>query len=819
MTMVVPTGRFARAALPVAVGVMSVYLIHAVFGVGGGSFGDLIDGWLLLVPSIAAAAICLARALADRRERKAWLVMSAGLASRAIGDLLFAVMFPHGNPPTPSIPDVFYVAFYPALATALVLLIKPHMRDIRVWLDSLTAGLILMALAVTVAFEPLSRTITGPSAEVGTTLGYAANDLVLLSFVGAVFTMTGFKPGRRWGLLLAGLVLATVADGIFSYQVSAGTFTMGTLLDPLWPASMLLIALSAWAPTPDQARARVGGWRSFAAGAILTVTGLSMLVLDHYAALPAVVIWLVAPALLIRIARTTLTFVDMSRAFRAAQVGAALVEASDDAIFRTDREGVIQSWSRGAAAMFGYQAAAIVGRPIDDLIDTRSAGAIADLRALAANGQPVGATVSGVRAGGDAVELGLTLVPIRDRNGVVAGLSAIGHDITPRRRIEIAERESKAKSEFLSRMSHELRTPLNAVLGFGQLLAMREHPPGAREEIEHILSAGDHLLELINETLEISHIESGRLSLTIEPVTVAPVIDEVVGLMAPLSAARDITVTVDRRSVRGTVAADRQRLKQVLLNLLSNAIKFNRYGGRIDVRGEPCQVGRIAIAVTDTGVGIDAADMPRLFSPFERLRTVEGDPDGSGLGLALSKGLMDAMGGALRAVSEPDMGTTLTLELPAAAAVPQLAVRPRAAALPRIAAGGAREGETYTVLYIEDNRSNRDLMEQIFATCDDLLLVTAGDGATGVELARDEPPDLVLLDLNLPDVDGCEVLDRLRADPATRSIPIIAVSADVTPAQIDALLARGALDYLTKPLDVERLLAAVDDALASAPAR
>jgi CheY-like chemotaxis protein len=414
----------------------------------------------------------------------------------------------------------------------------------------------------------------------------------------------------------------------------------------------------------------------------------------------------------------------------------------------------------------------------------------------------------------------MTLVPIRDANGRIAGLSAIGHDITPRRRIEIAERESKAKSDFLSRMSHELRTPLNAVLGFGQLLAMRDHEPEARDEIEHILSAGDHLLELINETLDISHIESGRLSLTIERVAVAPVLEDVIGLMAPLSAARGITVTVDCDSVGATVAADRQRLKQVLLNLLSNAIKFNRYGGRIDVRGERCQAGRVAIAVTDTGVGIDATDMPRLFSPFERLRTVEGDPDGSGLGLALSKGLMDAMGGTLRAASEPGVGSTFTLELPAAATVPEIAVHARAAALPRIASSDARrEGETYTVLYIEDNRSNRDLMEQILATCDDLVLVTADDGTTGVERARDERPDLVLLDLNLPDIDGGEVLDRLRADPSTRSIPVIVVSADVTPAQIDALLARGALDYLTKPLDVERLIAAIDDALASAPAR
>jgi PAS domain S-box-containing protein len=650
-------------------------------------------------------------------------------------------------------------------------------------------------------------------------MGYIVGDLLLLGFVTAVFAMTGFQPGRRWILLGAGLVLLAIADTIFSYRVTTETFELGTPLDGLWPAGLLLIAISAWTSPPAPTRARVGGWRSYAVGAVFTVTGMSLLVLDHYATVPTVAVWLVFPALFARSVRTALTFADMSRALKTAQVGAALVEASDDAIFRTGRDGIVESWSRGAAATFGHEAAAIVGRSIDDLIAPRSAGAIADLRALAADGQPSGATVSGLRADGQGVELGLTLVPIRDGDGGVVGLSAIGHDITPRRRIEIAERESKAKSDFLSRMSHELRTPLNAVLGFGQLLAMRDNEREAQDEVDHILKAGDHLLKLINETLEISHIESGRLSLAIEPVTVAPVVDDVVGLMAPLSAARDITVTVDAGSLGGAVAADRQRLKQVLINLLSNAIKFNRYGGRVDVRGEHRDDGWMAIAVVDTGIGIDAADMPRLFSPFERLRTREDDPDGSGLGLALSKGLMEAMGGALSAASEPDVGSTFTLELPESAAVPEITVHARRAPLPRIAPGAARKREISTVLYIEDNRSNRELMEQIFAACDDLLLITADDATTGLDVAREQRPDLVLLDLNLPDMHGGDLLDLLRADAQTRAIPVIAVSADAMPAQIDALLARGVLDYLTKPIDVERLMGAIDDALAGAAAR
>jgi CheY-like chemotaxis protein/anti-sigma regulatory factor (Ser/Thr protein kinase) len=271
---------------------------------------------------------------------------------------------------------------------------------------------------------------------------------------------------------------------------------------------------------------------------------------------------------------------------------------------------------------------------------------------------------------------------------------------------------------------------------------------------------------------------------------------------------------VDEASLRPCVAADRQRLKQVLLNLLSNAIKFNSYGGTVRIRGAQVDDARVAIAVTDTGIGIAPADMPRLFHPFERLRSGAEDVEGSGLGLALTRGLLDAMDGSIDAVSTPGEGSTFTLELPGAAAVP---AQPRKRALSGSRASldrpDARDDQTRTVLYIEDNTQNVELMEQVFAALDDLDLITAPDGEAGLELARASAPDLVLLDLHLPGIDGDEVLDRLRADAATNAIPVIVVSADATPAQIDALLARGALDYVTKPVDIARLVALIDDAL------
>jgi PAS domain S-box-containing protein len=561
-----------------------------------------------------------------------------------------------------------------------------------------------------------------------------------------------------------------------------------------------------------------GGWPVYGLAAVFTIGGIAVNVFDHYRPIPSVALWVLATALVIRAVRTTLTSADMSRSLDAAQVAAALVESSDDAIFRTSRSGTVQSWNPGARVTFGHAPDDVLGRPLADLFAPDAAREVAALVDQAARGSRVGAGTIGLRADGRRIDLDLRLSPILDDQGGVAGLTAIAHDETERRHADRAERANKAKSEFLSRMSHELRTPLNAVLGFGQLLAMRDNAPDAKEEVEHILKAGQHLLELINETLEISHIESGRLALTIEPVDVGAVVEEVIGLMAPLSAAREIEVTVDRESLAVFAEADRQRLKQVLLNLVSNAVKFNRYGGRVDVAGARPSPGRLSISVADTGIGIDAADLPRLFSPFERLRAGEEDIEGSGLGLALSKGLMEAMEGSIAVASEPGAGATFALELPEATAGVRAAEPVRHEPLPRLVADAHAGDEVHRILYVEDTRSNIEMMEQIFATCDDLELTVAETGGTGIDAARELEPDVVLLDLNLPDIDGDEVMEHLRSDAVTHAIPVIVVSADATPAKIDALLARGALDYVTKPVDVARLMRAIDDALAAAAA-
>jgi PAS domain S-box-containing protein len=375
---------------------------------------------------------------------------------------------------------------------------------------------------------------------------------------------------------------------------------------------------------------------------------------------------------------------------------------------------------------------------------------------------------------------------------------------------EQAERANLAKSEFLSRMSHELRTPLNAILGFAQLLELDELASDQADSVAQILKGGKHLLELINEVLDLARIESGRLSLSLEAVDLGEVVKEAHDLMGPLAARLNVRLERTPSETWGHhVRADRRRLAQVLLNLLGNAVKFNREGGRVTIGCEDPGEGRIRVKIEDTGYGIPPEHMANLFDPFNRLGAEQTQVEGTGLGLALSKRLVEAMGGTIGVQSKRNEGSTFFFELP-------LAVNP----VDQLEGDGAParddlswNGSPRTVLYIEDNLANLRLIERILTRRPDLKLLAAMQGGVGLDLAREHGPDLILLDLDLPDVPGAEVLRRLRADAATRDIPVVIISADASPSQIRRLVAAGAGDYLTKPIDVRRLLEVLDETL------
>lgn len=384
--------------------------------------------------------------------------------------------------------------------------------------------------------------------------------------------------------------------------------------------------------------------------------------------------------------------------------------------------------------------------------------------------------------------------------------------------IEEARNANQAKSAFLSSMSHELRTPLNAILGFAQILAADNMPttPEQKKEFSgHILKSGRHLLTLINEILDLAKVEAGALTLSMEPVGLAEVLAECRSMIEPLAAARGIRVQFpaagDPESAVALVQADRTRLKQVLLNLLSNAVKYNREGGTVSVACTARAPDRLRLSVVDTGMGLRPEQVAALFQPFNRLGQENGTQEGTGIGLVFTKRLVELMKGEIGAASTPGVGSTFWIELSAAAPLAQLAAPAQQEA--GQAAAAPDSAAPRLILYIEDNPANLRLVQEIVAFRADLRLLSAPDGHAGLALAHTHRPAVILMDLNLPGMSGFEVLAQLRRDPGTAHIPAIALTANAMPRDIERGLSAGFARYLTKPIDIEQLNAAIDGVL------
>ncbi|RSZ61147.1 response regulator [Massilia atriviolacea] len=387
-----------------------------------------------------------------------------------------------------------------------------------------------------------------------------------------------------------------------------------------------------------------------------------------------------------------------------------------------------------------------------------------------------------------------------------AELAAMNADLERARRE--AERASAMKSAFLATMSHELRTPLNAILGFAQILnsdSLPSTPVQKKVFVGHILQAGKHLLALINEVLDLARVESGALSVTMEPVALAPVLAECQALMAPLADRHKVALCFP---APGPVhlLCDRLRLKQVLINILSNAIKYNREHGCVTVGCDTGATGAVRIAVRDTGAGLDPGQLAQLFEPFNRLGREAGTEEGTGIGLALTRHLVQLMGGTIEVESVPGAGTTFRVAFAPCA--------PAARAASGAGAGPARAAQPVsTLLYIEDNPASLCLVEEIVRPRADLRLLSARDGQSGIALARRHLPQLILVDINLPGIDGYAIRRALLEDPQTAGIPVIAVSARAMPDDMALGKDAGFYCYLTKPLDIDVFVSVVERAL------
>ncbi len=535
----------------------------------------------------------------------------------------------------------------------------------------------------------------------------------------------------------------------------------------------------------------------------------------------------------------------------------AIFNSANFSSIATDAKGVIQIFNVGAERMLGYAAAEVVNKITPaEISDTQELIARAQSLSLelathitpgfgalafkASRGIEDIYELTYIRKDGSRLPAMVSVTALRDAQNAIIGYLLIGTDNTARQRVEeerarldqalldknvelenarsVAEKANLAKSDFLSSMSHELRTPLGAILGFAQLIESGVPPPttAQKRSNDQILKAGWYLLELINEILDLALIESGKLALSVEPVSLAEVMRECETMIEPQAQQRDIHVTFSASDVPRCVHADRTRVKQVLINLLSNAIKYNRVGGSVTVA---CTAGNapnsIRISVHDTGTGLAAEQLAQLFQPFNRLGQKSNTEEGTGIGLVVCKRLVELMRGVIGVESTVGHGSVFWVELnlaPARAPALEIVVDMRqTTALAQTAA--QNDGPRHTLLYVEDNPANLVLVEDLIARRPDIHLLSARDGIRGIELARTALPDLILMDINLPDIGGLQVLRILAKDRATCQIPVIALSANAVPNDIEKGLEAGFFRYLTKPIKVVEFMETLDVAL------
>ena len=514
----------------------------------------------------------------------------------------------------------------------------------------------------------------------------------------------------------------------------------------------------------------------------------------------------------------------------------AILTSANFSIIATDERGIIQLFNVGAERMLGYSAEEVVNKiSPSDIHDPQEVIARAKALSLelatpiapgfealsfkASRGIEDVYELTYIRKDGARFPAVVSITALRDTLGAIIGYLIIGTDNSVRKRAEsalneamvTAEKANRAKTDFLSSMSHELRTPLNAILGFAQLMETGLPPPTPpqKRNLDQILKAGWYLLALINEILDLALIESGKLTLSLEPVSLAEVMSECRAMIDPQAKKRGIRMTFPQLDEAHFIKVDRTRIKQVLINLLFNAIKYNRPNGALGVECASMPEALIRISIRDTGAGLNPEQLAQLFQPFNRLGKEAGPEEGTGIGLVVTKRLVELMGGTIGADSVVGAGSVFWIEMPetpAARVAPPEAVN----GMRNPAAQGA---PVRTLLYVEDNPANLELIEQLVARRPDLRLLSAADGDLGIEYARAYQPAVMLMDINLPGINGIDAMKILRADPLTAHIPIIALSANAVPRDIEKGLEAGFFNYLTKPIKVNEFMDSLDVAL------
>ena len=504
----------------------------------------------------------------------------------------------------------------------------------------------------------------------------------------------------------------------------------------------------------------------------------------------------------------------------------ALIESNIDALMTTDPFGIITDVNKQTEALTGCTRDELIGAPFKNYF-TDPERAEAGIKRVLREKKVTDYELTACSRDGQETVVSYNATTFYDRDRKLQGVFAAARDVTERKRLDqvlqdknaelgnakvVAEKANLAKSDFLSSMSHELRTPLNAILGFAQLLEVGTPPPTAAQSVRlhQIIKAGWYLLELINEILNLAVIESGKLSLSREPVSLIDVMRECQAMIEPQAQKRGIQLNFHSFDNTWYANADRTRVKQVLINLLSNAIKYNREHGTVEVECTASTPERIRIRIKDSGSGLPPEKLAQLFQPFNRLGQEASTEEGTGIGLVVTKRLVELMGGTIGVESTVGVGSEFWIELMGDVA-PLLAAKNvmPAELQPQVQGSAARRA----LLYVEDNPANLMLVEQIIEDRPHIRMLSAHDGNLGIALARAHLPDVILMDINLPGISGYQALKILREDPATAHIPVLAISANAMPRDIEKGLEAGFFRYLTKPIKVKEFMEALDMAM------
>ena len=799
-------GRVAlRTWQVVAVAGLALFVVHVCLKAGGpasSTFYNWAYDGLLVWATIALAA----RAILMEEERLPWSLFATSLALWTAGDIYY-----NANASTlgfPSVADALYLAFYPLAYGAVLLLVRDIVADLNraVWLDGLLAVLAAAALGAAVLVEEVLRTTTGSTSVVVTNIAYPIGDTLLLALTLGVFTLTGWRPGLRWAFIGAGLAALSLADGIYLFQYANGTYTEGTILDAAWPAAALLLGWAGWLRGRGKPKIRVQEHRALAVPAVCGLVGIGVLVYGQFHRLNTFAVVLAVATLVVVIIRTAFTFADVDRAHgeirRQKQYFESLVEISPAAVVVMDAGEKVTGWNPAATDLFGYAPEEAIGRPIGELALTPGLEDESLARDALAHGRAQRIT-RGAHKDGASVEVEMTLVQLVV-DGEHVGFYGIYHDITELQHArEEAESATQAKSAFLATMSHEIRTPMNAVIGMTGLLLATDLTPEQRDFAEVVRTSGDALLHVIDDILDYSKIEAGKLELERAPFDLRECVEGALDIVAPRASDKDVELgCLFGDGVPAGIVGDSARLRQVLLNLLSNAVKFTEQGEVIvHVDAEP--EGRLRIAVRDTGIGIPADRMHRLFASFSQVDTsTTRRYGGTGLGLAISLRIVELMGGTIAVESEEGTGSTFRIEIPVVPAeVPA-----------RVAAGSLPQIDGKRLLVVDDNATNREIVTRQARSwgMEPVAVELPSEAIALIEAG--EQFDVGVLDMVMPEMDGIALAREIRLRRGERELPLLLLTSLGRLPQ-----ARAATEFaaqLAKPLKASQLYNALVDALA-----